>query len=283
MINEITPRIFNSAWNMHREYNDSDVAVLFRDGEVLLEYDGKGIYTLPDMSLLGKEIKNFTYLFSIDDKAYYTAFDCEKLHIEQTSLMWKPISYYREAKRETGFVIITALGLYRWYCNNRFCGKCGCRNIHSKTERALVCEKCGNTIYPIISPAVTVAVINDNKLLLAKSAQGSFKKYALIAGYTEIGETFDETVKREVMEEVGLKVKDITYYKNQPWGLSGAQMVGFFARLSGSDEITLDTNELSEAKWFTPDEIDWELDEVSLTYEMIRVFKEGRVNVWRED
>ena len=100
-------------------------------------------------------------------------------------------------------------------------------------------------------------------------------RYALIAGFAEIGETIEETVAREVMEEVGLKVKNIRYYKSQPWSFSDTLLMGFFAELDGDDRIRLDENELSVAKWCTREEVPAD-DGVSLTREMMRVFKEGR-------
>lgn len=283
MINEIAPYVFNNAWNIHRKCVKGDKMVLFLRGDVLLYDDGKGDFTLPDC-IYGQNMGlDLIYLYSIDDVAYYTSLDeLDNMTIE-SPLVFKNISVYRSLYKPLGYEIITALGLYRWYVNTRFCGRCGNKMHHSKNERAMECSVCSNIVYPTISPAVTVAIINGNKILLAKNAVGTFKKYALIAGFTEIGESFEETVVREVMEEVGLKVKDIKYYKSQPWGLSSAQMVGFFAKLDGDDKVTLDTNELAEARWFTPDEIDWELDDVSLTYEMIRMFKEGRITAWKED
>ena len=101
------------------------------------------------------------------------------------------------------------------------------------------------------------------------------KFYALIAGFTEIGETLEETVQREVMEEVGLKVKNIRYYKSQPWSFSSTLLCGFFCEVGGDTEITLDTEELSVGEWFDRDNIPVEDDGVSLTREMIGVFKIG--------
>ncbi len=99
--------------------------------------------------------------------------------------------------------------------------------------------------------------------------------YALIAGFTEIGETLEETVQREVMEEVGLKVKNIRYYKSQPWSFSSTLLCGFFCEVGGDTEITLDTEELSVGEWFDRDNIPVEDDGVSLSREMIGVFKTG--------
>lgn len=77
----------------------------------------------------------------------------------------------------------------------------------------------------------------------------------MVAGFVEIGESFEETVKREVMEEVGLKVKNIRYYKSQPWAFSDTEMIAFFVDLDGDDEVTIQESESAEAEWFSRDEL----------------------------
>ena len=110
--------------------------------------------------------------------------------------------------------------------------------------------------------------------MLTKYVKGT--NYALVAGYNEIGETLEDTVKREVKEEVGLNVKNVKYYKSQPWGLSGSILAGFWADIDDlDDEPKLDTSELKFGKWFLPSEIDISNDGVSLTREMIEYFKNG--------
>ncbi|MBO5104568.1 MAG: NUDIX domain-containing protein, partial [Ruminococcus sp.] len=96
---------------------------------------------------------------------------------------------------------------------------------------------------------------------------------ALVAGFTEIGETLEETVSREVMEEVGLKVKNIKYYKSQPWGFSGGILAGFFCEVDGSDTLTVDKSELSSAVWTERNDISGQPDDYSLTNEMMMCFK----------
>ena len=100
-----------------------------------------------------------------------------------------------------------------------------------------------------------------------------YKKYALIAGFVEIGETVEETVEREVMEEVGLKVKNLRYYKSQPWGYDSNVLMGYFAELDGDESITMDTEELSKAQWFAREEMPAHNDGISLTREMMGVFE----------
>ena len=140
----------------------------------------------------------------------------------------------------------------------------------------LHCDECGNSVYPKIAPAVIVGVTDGDRILMSKYSGRDYTRYALIAGFTEIGETAEETVAREVMEEVGLKVKNIRYYKSQPWGSECDLLLGFYCDLDGDDKITIDENELSEAEWFHRDEMNVEDDGISLTRAMMTAFKERK-------
>ncbi len=110
---------------------------------------------------------------------------------------------------------------------------------------------------------------------MSRYARGTYRRYALIAGYVEVGETFEECVRREVMEEVGLKVKNIRYYKSQPWSFSDSVMIGFTAELDGDDTIRLEEDELAEAGWFTRDGIVEYPPYISVGHEMMKAFKDG--------
>ena len=110
---------------------------------------------------------------------------------------------------------------------------------------------------------------------MSKYAGREFKKYALLAGFNEVGETIEETVHREVMEEVGLKVKNLRYYKSQPWSMSDTLLMGFFCELDGEAEIKLDQEELALAEWFERDEMPVKDEDCSLTNEMMMAFKRG--------
>ena len=100
--------------------------------------------------------------------------------------------------------------------------------------------------------------------------------YALIAGFTEIGETLEECVAREVMEEVGLRVKNLRYYKSQPWGSARDILMGFYCDVDGATDIRLQEDELKEGVWVRREDIEGQSDDFSLTHEMMMVFKEGR-------
>ena len=147
---------------------------------------------------------------------------------------------------------------------------------HSETERAMECEKCGYTAYPRIMPAVIVGVTNGNKLLVTRYRTG-YQHNALVAGFTEIGETLEETVAREVMEETGLHVKNIRYYKSQPWGMANDILTGFFCDADGDTEIHMDESELKYAEWVERENIVLQPDSSSLTNEMMEFFKNNNL------
>ena len=138
------------------------------------------------------------------------------------------------------------------------------------------CPSCGNHEYPVLCPAVIVGITNGDKIILSKYEGRSFKRYALIAGFAEIGETIEETVHREVMEEVGLKVKNLRYYKSQPWSFSSSLLFGFFCDVDGDDTLTVDHEELSMAQWVERDKIPDQGNNISLTKEMMMLFRDGK-------
>ena len=139
------------------------------------------------------------------------------------------------------------------------------------------CTECGNMIFPRINPAVIIGIINGDKIMLVTHAANT-TRYGLVAGFIEIGETAEEAVAREVMEEVGLKVKNIRYYKSQPWGVAGNLSLGYFCEVDGDDTPNIDINELATATWHHKDAIPEgaQDDGISLTREMIRVFSESK-------
>lgn len=220
------------------------------------------------------------YLFSIENQGMTEKYFLSNSQLLTSQLMekyeYRQQNVFRTMKPEDkAFAGITACQLANWYESTQFCGRCGTRLEHDKVERMMKCPKCGAMHYPKISPAVIVAVTNGDKILMTKYAGRDYKKYALIAGFTEIGETIEDTVRREVMEEVGIHVKNIRYYKSQPWSFTDTVLMGFYCELDGEDVITMDAHELSVAEWMRREDIPTEFDGISLTNEMIMRFKEG--------
>ena len=255
----------------------NDYILFFRDRKVLVKVMGD-TFSFPDFQYTGEYYPriytSYTYLFSIDQRNYYLIRE-ESLDALPGYTMEDIIIFRNLGPQVNGFALITGYQLYNWYETRKFCGKCGHPLVPDARERMMYCPHCKNTEYPKISPAVIVGVRNGNRLLMSKYAGGTARRYALIAGFAEIGESLEETVKREVMEEVGLKVKNIEYYKSQPWSLSSSLLMGFYCDLEGSDQIVLEEDELSEAQWFEREEIPYDDYDVSLTREMMIRFKKG--------
>ena len=254
-----------------------DTILCFQEGRVLLHRDADDALTLPTLSQLaaGETFSAPRYLFRMQEQNFFLWTD--PAPASPVGFAFEPVRMLHQLKsKEICYGVMTGWHLYNWYRSNRLCGCCGTPTEHDTKERMLRCPNCGNMIFPRISPAVIVAVTNGDKLLLSKYAGRAYTRYALLAGYMEIGETLEQTVHREVMEEVGLRVKNLRYYKSQPWGVDGNILMGFFVDVDGSDAIHIDENELSMAAWYSRDALPAHDDGLSLTREMIRVFEEGK-------
>lgn len=277
MIQDIAPHSYHNEYKNAVPDADSPVCVC-GDRTVLLALSG-GEIRFPVWAEVQEALadagERCRFLFSIDGTDYFGI----------TGEIPEPFGGYEylrlsslrtAAPQHLAYAGMIAHQLLAWYRSSTFCGACQTRMRHSETERAMICPSCGRTEYPRICPAVIVGILHDGRMLLTRYQGRDYKKFALIAGYAEIGETIEETVRREVMEEVGLRVRNLRYYKSQPWPLSGTLLFGFFCDLDGSPEITLDRNELSMAEWYRPEEIDLSGDNISLTKEMIVRFCEGK-------
>lgn len=282
MIHEIEPYSYDNSY-LTKVPNEKSVILIFKQEGILVNKEkwDKGEVDYLLYSQLESFDMQYQYLFCISNIDYFLGyFEQNNYDILQSqfSLECVPIDELKgAAPKHQVFAGITGNQLFHWYLENIFCGHCGFKLVHGKIERRLDCLKCGNVAYPRISPGVIVGILDGDKILLTKYAQRAYKKYALVAGFNEIGESLEETVKREVLEEVGLKVKNIRYYKSQPWANSGTLLCGYYADLDGESDITLEEAELSEAVWFSRSEIQIVNEDFSLTNEMIVNFKKGYI------
>lgn len=286
MIQDIFPHKLHNEFEKDAKPSENDTVFCFNGGKLLVKVDEEVHF--PKVSDF-KEGTEFTFLFRLDEKPYFLLNDSnnqkvcgeesendifDELKSEGFEFMEvRTLRYKKIAEKEEMFAVMTGKHLADWYRDMRFCGRCGKKMEHAKTERAMKCS-CGNRAYPRIMPAVIVGVTNGDKILLTKYRTGSGYN-ALIAGFTEIGETVEETVKREVMEEAGIKVKNLRYYKSQPWGIANDILMGFYCDVDGDDNIHMDQNELKYAQWVERDAIELQPDDFSLTNEMMTRFKEG--------
>ncbi len=290
MIQDIAPHRYDNAYRPAPPAPDS--FILWYEGQKALIQtagaDPSGINGLQENTFTFPRFRDLepaneglydhcTYLFSIDGQSFYLPeLPALTLPAPASRFSMEPVAWFRSAQpRHLAFAGITGHQLFLWYQGHRFCGRCQTALVKDEAERMMRCPACGQMEYPKISPAVIIAVTDQSRLLLSKYAGRTYKRYALLAGFNEIGETLEETVRREVMEEVGLAVTNIRYYKSQPWSFSGTLLAGFFCDLAEPGTIRLDDHELALAQWFEREDIPLEDEEhASLTHEMIRYFYE---------
>ena len=258
MIQDIDPSRLNNTFSPQDPRAEDNVLLFDRDGKLLVRIQDGGI-----RFTAGRDVPDSgtVYLFSVPLPGFE----------------FRTVRELRDAGGGKELcAAFTAYHLWRWYTDNRRCGRCGGPNVCHSSERALQCSCCGHVIYPRINPAVIVGVIKGDSLLITRYRKG-YSHNALIAGFTEIGETLEQTVQREVMEEAGVRVRNIRYYKSQPWGMAQDLLVGFYCEADGDSVIRMDPDELKYADWVRREEIVLQPNNLSLTNEMMRKFKEGKI------
>ena len=281
MFQEIAPHELKNQYTP-REPKKDDLVFFYHEQKIILQVEN-GITSLPSVcqakdkwQINTDDPKELQYLFQIDDRALFLSFQ----EVEDRD----GFSYHNLSELRTmqpgwlSFAAVTAAHLAAWYENHKFCGRCAAPMRHKADERAVVCPKCGLVVYPSIAPVVIVGVTDGDRLLLTRynRKHGGYQRYALNAGFVEIGEQLEDTVRREIMEDVGLKVKNIRYYKSQPWGFSNSILAGFFADVDGDTTIHIDPEELSEGVWFDRKDLPMDDTGLSLTWTMIELFRAGK-------
>ncbi len=269
MIQDIGPARLDNTYKPRIPHEEDRILLFDGDGRLFVRTeDGELHFTT------GKDVPadGAAYLFSVDGAGYFLAPRHPEIRL--------PGFTYRTVRelRDTGggkelFAAFTAYHLWKWYTDNRFCGRCGGENSPHPAERALQCGRCGHVVYPRINPAVIVGVTKGDSLLITRYRTG-YAHNALVAGFAEIGETLEQTVEREVMEETGVRVRNIRYYKSQPWGMAQNLLAGFFCEAEKDSVIRMDPGELKYAEWVRREDIVLQPNSLSLTNEMMKRFKE---------
>lgn len=275
MIQELYPyKLDNQYKNAVPKAGDRIISI--RDHRMLIKEREDGTIDFPKIEEVGVRFQEngiSRYLFSVDETQFFLFHNLELEGYE-----YRTVGYLRgKAPKHLVYAGMVGWQLAGWYETHQFCGRCGQELVHDEKERMMKCPICGHMEYPKICPCVIVGVIHEDKILVTKYRDRKTNYYALVAGFAEVGETIEETVHREVMEETGVKVKNLRYYKCQPWPFSESLLFGFFCELDGSDEITMEEDELSVAKWISRDELDVTCNDFALTNEMLTVFKDDKV------
>ena len=165
-----------------------------------------------------------------------------------------------------------AVQVVAWDRDHQFCGRCATPTEMREQERARVCPDCGLSFYPRLSPAVIMAVIRDDRILLAHGRRHPEGLYSVLAGFVEPGETLEDAVRREVKEEVGLDVGNIRYFGSQPWPFPSSLMLAFTCEYKGG-EIVLEDEEIADAGWYRAGELPQTPPSMSIAASLIAWFE----------
>lgn len=243
---------------------------VFCKGDIMLEKVADGSYTIPCQEEPPTETREWTHIMSVgtlDGIAVKTynidAPVVDNPRFEMCGLrpsfykLSQPL-YVRAGKCEE---------LLYWDKNTKFCGVCG-GQMKMQTEISKKCEHCGKQVWPSLSTAIIVRINRGEEVLLvhARNFKGNF--FSLVAGFVETGENLEEAVKREVMEETGLTIKNIRYFASQPWPYPSGLMIGFTAEYE-SGELKLQKEELSAGSWFTKDNLPIMPEKLSIARRLI--------------
>jgi NAD+ diphosphatase len=155
---------------------------------------------------------------------------------------------------EEGGLLAYARAMAIWRARHRFCGVCASRLVPERAGHVMRCLKCGHESFPRIDPAINVLVADGDRCLLGRQANWPAGRYSTIAGFVEPGESLEDAVAREVLEETAVRVRAVNYHSSQPWPFPSSLMVGFHATADSSQPVHV-TNELEHARWFTREEL----------------------------
>ena len=213
---------------------------------VFVEYEKIKGLTNHEIIFLGKHEKKYYFTLNTKDESNFTKDNSSKF---EDLRKIAPLLNKKEAA-----LLAYAKGINYWRERVKFCGKCGHETVLEDSGHKAFCRNCKSIFFPQTDPAIIVIVTYREKCLLARQALWPPKRYSVIAGFVEPGESLENTVAREVFEETGLIVKNIAYHSSQPWPFPGSMMLGFTAEAE-TVSITLHDKELEDAKWFSREEI----------------------------
>ncbi len=257
------------------EHDDSSPAYwfVFNSSQLLVNEKNSEIPFLEDLNELKLTPLRKIYLGKLHGHPSYAA-EVDSDQTPQGMIFQDLRELYPLISHEIYLVAGRAIQIINWDKNHQYCGKCGSPTKTMDTEMAKICPQCGLINHTRISPAVITAIVKDGKLLMAKHNYGHYRKYGLIAGFVEAGETLEEAVQRETMEEVGLQIKNIQYFGSQPWPYPNSLMLGFTAEYE-SGEIKVDGQEISHARWFGVDDLPELPSNISISRELIEWYMEN--------
>ncbi len=237
-------------------FSGRTVILVYRNMEILVEKNKEG-NPVPEYEKIVDyyDLSGSLVPIGILKGIYYSALTVDDISdIPENTEFMNVRHLYRTGNED----LFSLAGLGRqiadWDRTFRYCGNCGTLTENHHEERAKICPDCGHTSYPLIAPAMICSVTRGDEILLARGIKFTQPVYSVLAGFVEPGETLEETVAREIMEETGISVKNIKYFGNQPWPFSSSLMIAFTAEYK-SGELKIDEKEIIDAGWFTQDNL----------------------------
>ena len=196
---------------------------------------------------------SFQYSVAMDDANEFLIAAIDNQEIE--GYQWLNLRAQLGVIPEADFQLAgRALQILRWHYDHQYCGRCGKLTVHHEKDLAKTCLHCKLDVYPRLSPCIITLVVRDDYCLLAQHKRSTNGTHSCLAGFIEMGESPEQTLAREVMEEVNISVKNIRYITSQPWPFPGQLMLGYFADYADGD-ILADTHEILTANWYRYDQL----------------------------
>lgn len=268
--------LFVAKYNLRKEITEEDYLIIIKEGKVLINKKTRDI-PIPQYKDI---IENRTDLEVVNFMGYYKNRAIFIVELKEKISFSNEFEYI--SIKEFGLLVDEKLfqvvgranQIFSWEKSNKFCGSCGSPMINKDDERAKICSHCNNVVYPTICPAIIVAIKKDNKILLAHNRNFKDDMYSIIAGFVDPGENLEEAVKREVYEEIGIKVKNIKYHSSQPWSFPYSLMIGFTADYN-SGEIRVDGKEILHADWYDKYNLPKLPEKISIARKIIDGYLEG--------
>lgn len=231
------------------------------DGKILMKNNSPFFYTSKN---IGTQFNKFSLsTISCINNNIFMLCNLNKKYIKKFSFL-KGCEHFniRDAlfnlKIKNPNILSAGYSLYKWQNTNTYCGSCGKKNKIEDHGNSLICtnKNCKRKIFPSAYPTIIVNIVHKNKILLARNIKWKKNLYSCIAGFCEQNESAEETVRREVYEEVGLKLEKIIYKYSQYWPFTNNLMLGFEANvLPQKNKIKINKNEIEKAKWYSSDDI----------------------------
>ena len=234
---------------------DDDLCFVFRKN-ALLVYNREGDTRVPARGEPGglHPSSRQHYIGRIGDRHCYAA-DAGPDAPAPEGMEWHDLRSLFSRLDETSFGVAgRAVQIVQWDLTHRYCGRCGTATEPHPSERSRVCPGCGMVHYPRLAPAVMALVRRGDELLLARSPHFPEGMFSALAGFVEPGESLEQTLAREVREEVGIEITNVRYFGSQPWPFPNSLMIGFVADYAGG-RIVLQPEEIEAADWFTIDRL----------------------------